>query len=189
LPRAKLCSFSLVGLAGSDAGYLYLPYLYSRYNQGVTNEATFGTIAALTRHFHREAHSPLGVTLRRLARSDRDRVRFFDAVALIHNPLIERKHVDGEVERVVIEAAQSDPTLIAAIGYGSISGRRPEEFAWLIDAEGGIIDPAWSIHRTVTVEGFYGVALGNVETANWLPGDHQRHAVSERDSARQRVAA
>ncbi|MBS1845315.1 MAG: hypothetical protein JST53_12945 [Actinobacteria bacterium] len=53
----------------------------------------------------------------------------------------------------------------------------------------GVIDVAWSAPRHLTVEGFYGVALGNVEAANWLPHDHLRHAVSERDGARQRVAA
>jgi hypothetical protein len=34
----------------------------------------------------------------------------------------------------------------------------------LLDDNGGIVDPAWSIHRTNRIEGFFGVALGDSET-------------------------
>jgi hypothetical protein len=155
----------------------------------MADEASFGTVAALTRHLHREQHSALGVTLGRLCRSDRDRLRFWDAARIVRNSVIERRYVEGEAERVCVEAAQQDPDLLACIGYVGINGRRPEEFAWLLTTSGDVIDVAWSQHRHVHVLGFYGVVLGNVECANWLPGDHQRQAVGERDSGRQRLAA
>jgi hypothetical protein len=155
----------------------------------MSDEAPFAVTAALVRHFHREAHSPLGIALTQLSRSDRDRLQFFDGSRIVRDAVVERKYVDGESERVVIEAALSDPTLRACLGYVSIAGRCPEEFAWLLDADDGIVDPAWSQHRHLTIDGFYGVALRATETANWLPGDHQRHVVSERESGRQRLIA
>lgn len=151
-----------------------------------TSEQPFAVQAALSRHFAREVHSPLGIALGALIRSDRERLQFFDPMLITRNSLIERKYVDGEAERVVIETAQNDPTLRACLGYVSFAKRRPEEFAWLLTEDGEVIDPAWSQHRHLTVQGFYGVALRNIECANWLPG--QRHAVAERDVHRQRLA-
>lgn len=149
-------------------------------------EQPFAVQAALRRHFAREVHTPRGIALGALIRSDRDRLQFWDGCLVVGDPYIERKFVDGETERVVIEAAQSDPTLRAAIGYVVTPGHRPEEAAWLI-RDGKLIDPARRIRRDNRAQGYLGVELRDTEAANWTPA--QPHAVGERDVHRQRVAA
>lgn len=138
-------------------------------------EAPFAVEAALRRHFEREAHSQLGVTLRTLTRSDAARVTFWDGSLTVDNFHVQRKHVEGEAERVVIEAAQLDATLTPCIGYVlSDSQHRPEASAWLLDQDGNVIDPS---RRLRDVLGYFGIALRATEAANWTPT--QPHAVAE----------
>lgn len=141
----------------------------------MTDEAPFAVQAALRRHFERETHSQLGITLQALVRSDGSRLQFWDGSLTIDHFYVQGKYVDGEIERVVIEAAQRDATLTPCIGYAlTDSQQRPEPSAWLLDLEGNIVDPA---RRLRDVRGFLGVALRATETANWTPT--QPHAVAD----------
>jgi hypothetical protein len=141
----------------------------------VTDEAPFAIEAALRRHAERETHSQLGITLQALVRSDASRLQFWDGSLTIDNFHVQGKYVDGEIERVVIEAAQRDATLTPCIGYAlTDSQQRPERSAWLLDLEGNIVDPA---RRLRDVRGFFGLALRATEAANWTPT--QPHAIAE----------
>jgi hypothetical protein len=148
------------------------------------DEAPYAVRAALRRHYEREAAAPLGVTLRRLLRSDADRLRFWDGRLTVANVHVERKYVDREDERIAIEAAQLDGTLTPAFGYVVTAGSRPQESAWLIDGNGNVIDPA---RRVRDVQGYLGVALRRAEAAHWTPS--QPDAVGERAIHRQRLVA
>lgn len=146
----------------------------------MSDEQPFAIQAALRRHFEREVHSPLGVTLSQLLRTDAGRLQFFDPNRIVESFEIQRRYVVGDVERIVIEAAQWDPTLSAAIGFELEDLQvRPEPSAWLVTADGDVIDPARS-RRPVL--GFLGIVLRNGEASNWTPelphqvavGDAQR---------------
>jgi hypothetical protein len=150
----------------------------------MTNEAPFAVQAALVRHYEREFSSPLGITLRALGRSDRDRLTFWDGNLIVDDFHVQRKYIDGEDQRVVIEAAQLDGTLTPCIGYLYVSDSRPIEGAWLLNADGNVIDPA---RRLRQVEGLYGIALRATEAANWTP--ETPHAVAERPVHGHRVVA
>ena len=142
----------------------------------MTDEAPFAVEAALRRHFEREAHSQLGVTLQTLIRSDGSRLQFWDGNVTVDDFHIQRRYIEGEVERVVIEAAQLDATLTPCIGYVLTDlQHRPDPSAWLLNQEGNIIDPAHRVRREGL--GYFGVALRATEAANWTP--HQPHAVAE----------
>lgn len=151
----------------------------------MSDQAPFAVQAALRRHYEREVHSQLGVTLRALLRSDGGRLAYFDATQVVNDYIVQRRYVAGEVERVAIEAAQNDPNLSAAVGYeiGDLQSR-PLESAWLVDGDGQVIDPAKS-RRPVL--GFLGVVLRSGELANWTP--EQPGAVAERVTERMRVSA
>ena len=144
-------------------------------SRGMSAESLFAVQAALRRHYERERHSQLGITLRTLTRSDAARLNFWDGSLTIDNYMVQRRYVDGEIERCVIEAAQADATLAPCIGYTLEGGHRPEASAWLLDHDGNVIDPA---RRLREVQGYLGVALRSTEAANWTPS--QPHAVGER---------
>ena len=79
---------------------------------------------------------------------------------------VQRKYIDGRDQQVVIEAAQLDGTLTPCVGYLYVPNSRPVEGAWLLTADGDVIDPA---RRLRQVEGLYGIALRATEAANWTP--------------------
>jgi hypothetical protein len=149
----------------------------------MTSEAPFSVQAALVRHFEREFSSQLGMTLRALLRSDRDRLTFWDGNLIVDDFHIQRKYIDGADQKVVIEAAQRDATLTPCIGYLYVPDSRPIEGAWLLTADGHIVDPARGLRQ---VQGFLGVALKRSEQASWTP--ETPHAVSERRVHGHRVA-
>ncbi|HVX33284.1 MAG TPA: hypothetical protein VHA80_09105 [Solirubrobacterales bacterium] len=132
----------------------------------MTPEAPFSVQAALVRHFEREVGSQLGMTLRALTRSDRDRLTFWDGDRIVDDFHVQRKYIDGRDQQVVIEAAQLDGTLTPCVGYLYVPNSRPVEGAWLLTADGDVIDPA---RRLRQVEGLYGIALRATEAANWTP--------------------
>lgn len=165
---------------GSFAACKRLPSLHF---WGMTDEAPFAIQAALRRHFEREAHSQLGVTLQSLIRSDSSRLQFWDGNLVVDDLHIQRKYVEGEAERVVIEAAQLDATLTPCIGYVLVDPQyRPTASAWLIDGDGNLIDPARRVRDSLA---YIGVALRLTEAANWTPT--QPHAVAERSIGLQPV--
>jgi hypothetical protein len=142
----------------------------------MTNEAPFAVEAALRRHVEREAQSLLGVTLQSLVRSDASRLTFWDGNLIVDDFHVQRRYVEGEADRVVIESAQLDAALTPCIGYVLTDlQHRPEQSAWLLDREGNIIDPVRRVRRDGL--GYFGVALRATEAANWTPS--QPHAVAE----------
>lgn len=150
----------------------------------MTNEAPFSVTAALIRHYHREFSSQLGVTLRALQRSDRDRLTFWDGSLIVDNFDVQRRYFTGADQQVVIEAAQRDAKLTPCIGYLYVPDSRPVEGAWLLTADGHIVDPARGLRQ---VEGFFGIALTPGERSRWTPT--QPGAVAERAVSRHKIAA
>jgi hypothetical protein len=148
----------------------------------MTAEAPFSVLAALTRHYEREFSSQLGMTLRALQRSDRDRLEYFDGNRIVDNFDVQRRYFVGADQQVVMEAAQRDGTLTPCIGYLFVPDSRPVEGAWLLTADGHIVDPARGLRQ---VQGFFGIALKRSEVANWTP--ETPHGVTERASHRMRV--
>lgn len=145
----------------------------------------FAVRASLTRHAEREAAAggQLALTLRTLTRSDHERLEFWGCDQVVDNFEVQRRYAEGDVQRVVIEAAQRDASLIPCFGFSVEEGRRPTDDAWLIDAAGGVVYPA---RRLRDPQGFLGVRLRATEASLWTP--HQPHAVAERIADRVRVA-
>ena len=88
-----------------------------------------------------------------------------------------RHWVDGEDERLVVQAAQGDGRLVPVFGYAATDRRGPAEATCFLDRDGRVLDP--QRHRR-TLLGLLGIPLRAIEAANWLPGAHQRHPVAGR---------
>lgn len=153
--------------------------------RGMNNEAPFAVEAALRRHFEREAHSQLGVTLRALLRSDADRLVCFDRSQVVDDFDVQRRYLVGcDIEQICMEAAQRDAHLLPAVGYVLSDERsRPERGAWLVRDDGAVVDPARSRRPFL---GALGVKLRASEAALWTPS--HPGAVGERSVAGLRVA-
>jgi hypothetical protein len=140
--------------------------------------ATFETIAALTRHYSRElaAGTQLATTMSALCRSDASRIEFWGGELVEPAPKLERLWVVNDEERICVQAAQLDGSLVCCLGYAEVEGHGPVGTAWLIDRQSGAVYDTARSRRSVV--GFYGVALRAVELANWTPS--QPHAVAEK---------
>jgi hypothetical protein len=132
-----------------------------------TVETPFAVEAALGRHVHREStSSQFGAVLWQLVRSDQDRLQFFDGSRVVEDYLIQKRFVDGEDQRVCIEAHQADHSLRPVFGFVLAERQaRPEQAAWLV-RDGDVIDPARSRRPFV---GGIGVVLRATEIAAWTP--------------------
>lgn len=154
------------------------------YNRWVNFTNSYAVETTLRQHFDRESSgSQFALTLTALLRSDRDRLEFFDGDRIVVHEEAERRWAHEEHERVCVEIASADPILTACLGFSVEEGCRPQEDAWLIDADNHVIDVARERRLAV---GFLGVRLRAGEVASWSP--HQHHAVASGNVTRLKVA-
>ena len=92
-------------------------------------------------------------------------MQFLTADAVIDHFGVQRAYVAERGEESVFEAAQLHG-LKVVLGYSLEIGCRPEEFAWLTNPYGELIDPA---RGRRAVDAYLGVELRHGEAARWTP--------------------
>lgn len=147
-------------------------------------QTSFAVRAELVRAVEREAAAgnETAATVKALSRSDVSRLAHWDAAEVIERPDLERLYVQDDELRICVELAASDPALSACLGYVALEKRRPQPSAWLIDADGAVVDVAGERRRALS---FYGVSLRASEIGNWTG---RPSSLAHSDVSRLRVA-